>query len=82
MFDCNGDGFINRHEFRHGLNSLELGLDYDEIDELMRSISSQADGTISYDDFIMKMDANIRHRRALLTDDVNEALFLKLNDCL
>ena len=40
MFDRNGDGFINRHEFRHGLNSLELGLDYDEIDELMRSMSS------------------------------------------
>lgn len=45
-------------------------------------MSSQPDGTISYDDFIMKMDANIRHRRALLEENVNEALFLKLHDCM
>ena len=82
MFDRNGDGFINRHEFRNGLNSLDIGLDYDEIDELMRSMSSQPDGGISYDDFIMQMDANIRHRRAVLEDDVNEAFFMKLHSCL
>ena len=75
MFDRNGDGVINRQEFRLALNSLEIGLHYDEIDDLMRSISSQADGSISYDDFIMHMDANIRHRRVLLTDNVHEAVF-------
>lgn len=82
MFDRNGDGFINRSEFRLGLNSLDIGLNYDEIDDLMRSISSQPDGTLSYDDFIMQMDANIRHRHLLLKEDVNEALFLKLAQCL
>ena len=82
MFDRNGDGFISRQEFRHGLNSLDIGLHYDEIDDLMRSISSQPDGTISYDDFIFQMDANIRHRRALLSDDVDEAVFMKLSSCL
>ena len=53
MFDRNGDGFINQHEFRLGLNSLDIGLHYDEIDDLMRSISTQKDGSISYDDFII-----------------------------
>ena len=82
MFDRNGDGFINRQEFRNGLNSLDIGIDYDEIDELMRSMSHQPDGTISYDDFIMQMDTNIRHRRGVLEDAVNEAFFLKLHSCL
>lgn len=45
-------------------------------------MSSQKDNSISYDDFIMQMDANIRHRRALLTDNVDEALLMKLSSCL
>lgn len=40
IFDVNGDGVISRQEFRLALNSLEIGLSYDEIDELMRSMSS------------------------------------------
>ena len=75
MFDRDGNGFISRQEFRLALNSLEIGLHYDEIDDLMRSISTQPDGSISYDDFIMHMDANIRHRRNLLQDNVEEAVF-------
>jgi len=81
MFDRNGDGFINRQEFRQGLNSLDIGLTYYQIDDLMKSMSTQPDGTISYDDFIHQLDANIRHRRNLLSDSVNEALFLKLATC-
>ena len=82
IFDSNGDGFISRQEFRLGLNSLDIGLSYDEIDDLMRSMSTHASGQISYDDFITQMDANIRHRRGLLTENVNEAVFMKINDCL
>lgn len=36
MFDRNGDGVINQSEFRQGINSLDIGLTYDEIDDLMR----------------------------------------------
>ncbi len=75
MFDRDGNGSINRQEFRLALNSLDIGLHYDEIDDLMRSISTQADGSISYDNFIMHMDANIRHRRSVLEPDVEEAVF-------
>ena len=81
IFDANGDGSISRQEFRLGLNSLDIGLSYDEIDELMRSMSSNAE-EISYDDFIMKMDANLRHRRNLLDDDVSEAVFMQIHSCL
>ena len=45
-------------------------------------MSARPDGSISYDDFILQMDSNFRHRKNLLTDDVNEALFLKLARCL
>lgn len=48
----------------------------------MRTMSTQPDGSLSYDDFIMQMDANIRHRKDLLTEDVNAALFAKLATCL
>jgi Ca2+-binding EF-hand superfamily protein len=44
MFDVNGDGLINRSEFRTGFNSLEIGLNHDEIDDLMRMMSSRPDG--------------------------------------
>lgn len=81
LFDRNGDGRINAHEFRQGLNSLDIGLHYDEIDELMRAMSTDKDG-ISYDDFIQQMDANIRHRQAGLEEDVEQALFMTLHRCL
>jgi len=82
MFDRDGNGSINRQEFSLALNSLDIGLHYDEIDDLTRSISTQADGSISYDNFIMHMDANIRHRRSELKPDVEEAVFQKLHQCL
>ena len=45
-------------------------------------MSSNRDGTISYDDFILKMDSNIRNRYNALKEPVNNELFLKLNQCL
>lgn len=45
-------------------------------------LSSRKDGLISYDDFIVKMDASIRHRQKAVEHNVEEALFKKVNDCL
>jgi hypothetical protein len=45
-------------------------------------MSTRKDGLISYDDFIHKMDANIRHRHHMINNSVEEALFKKVNDCL
>jgi len=82
MFDLDGNGYISLREFRHGLNSLDLGLTYDEIDDLMRLMSTGNDGQISYDDFIQQMDANIRHRRGALRETVEDAIFKQISNCL
>lgn len=62
LFDQNGDGLINRRELREALNTLKLGLKYSEIDDIISMMTSRPDGLISYDDFIQRMDTNIRHR--------------------
>jgi Ca2+-binding EF-hand superfamily protein len=51
---------------------LEIGIKYDEINDLMRLITTTKDGKISYDNFITKMDANIRHRRSSLSHLVED----------
>lgn len=48
----------------------------------MRLISTTQDGKISYDDFITKMDANIRHRRSSLAHLVEDKVFKKIADCI
>jgi len=48
----------------------------------MSIMSTRKDGLISYDDFIHKMDANIRHRQSMINNSVEEALFKKVSDCL
>lgn len=59
MFDVNGDGMISRKEFRDGIAALEIGIKYDEINDLIKLISDDSD-KISYDAFITKIDINIR----------------------
>jgi len=59
LFDVNGDGMISRKEFRNGIATLEIGIKYDEINDLMKLMSNDSD-KISYDDFITKMDVNIK----------------------
>lgn len=59
MFDVNGDGMISRKEFRDGIAALEIGIKYDEINDLMKLISDDND-KISYDAFITKIDMSIR----------------------
>ncbi len=63
---------MSKQELRYGFATLEIGIKYDEIDDLMRLISSSTDGQISYDDFIAKLDANIRHRRGSIAHLVEE----------
>lgn len=59
LFDVNGDGMISRKEFRDGIAALEIGIKYDEINDLMKLISDDND-KISYDAFITKIDMSIR----------------------
>lgn len=59
LFDVNGDGMISRKEFRDGIAALEIGIKYDEINDLMKLISDDGD-KISYDAFITKIDMSIR----------------------
>lgn len=59
LFDQNGDGMISKREFRQGWLTLNLGLTYDEIDDLMDLVDEDKSGSISYDEFISKMDVHI-----------------------
>lgn len=60
LFDKNGDGQISMREFRQGWLALDLGLTYDEIDDLMNLVDEDKSGGISYDEFISKMDIHIK----------------------
>jgi hypothetical protein len=62
LFDADGDGSISAREFRQGMAALNLHLRYDEIDDLMHICDTGGDGAISYDEFISKMDVNIKQR--------------------
>ena len=62
LFDRNGDGTISQREFRQGWLTLNLGLTYDEIDDLMKIVDTDKDGAISYDEFISKMDVHIQKK--------------------
>jgi len=62
LFDADGDGAISAKEFRQGMGALNLHLRYDEIDDLMHMCDKGGDGEISYDDFISKMDINMKNR--------------------
>jgi len=41
---------------------LNLGLTYDEIDDLMKLVDSDKNGQISYDEFISRMDIHIQKK--------------------
>lgn len=64
LFDRNGDGTISKKEFREGWLTLNLGLTYDEIDDLMNLVDQDKSGSISYDEFLSKMDIHIQKKSA------------------
>lgn len=55
QFDTNGDGGLTVEELRNGLRSLECGITDEEMDEMLRDADTDADGRISYDEFIHMM---------------------------
>ena len=67
---------------REGFNTLKLGLKFKEIDDLMSIMANTKNGRISYDDFIAKMDAHVRHRENAIVAHVDDVLFKKVSDCL
>jgi Ca2+-binding EF-hand superfamily protein len=78
LFDADGDGAISAKEFRQGMSALNLHLRYDEIDDLMRLCDTGGDGKISYDEFISKMDINIKERTNHVMGIVEDAFFERL----
>jgi Ca2+-binding EF-hand superfamily protein len=84
IFDVSGNGTINRREFRQGFNQLNLGLTFDEIDDLMSMMSSDpsAANEVSYDDFIQHLDDNIRKRSYALKENVEESIMARIKECL
>jgi Ca2+-binding EF-hand superfamily protein len=48
----------------------------------MSLITARSDGTVSYDEFIAKMDTNIRQRRNSLNQFVEEEIYAKIAQCL
>ena len=78
LFDADGDGEISAKEFRQGMAALNLHLRYDEIDDLMHLCDRSGDGSVSYDEFISKMDSNIKRRTGQVMEKVEEAFFDKL----
>jgi Ca2+-binding EF-hand superfamily protein len=82
LFDADGDGSISAKEFRQGMGALNLHLRYDEIDDLMHVCDVGGDGEVSYDEFISKMDVNIKSRSGQVLELVEEAFFDKLGQAM
>lgn len=62
--------------------ALNLELRYDEIDDLMQLCDSGKDGSISYDEFISKMDLSIKNREEKVMENVEESLFKNLGEAM
>jgi Ca2+-binding EF-hand superfamily protein len=82
LFDIDGDGEISAREFRQGMAALNLHLRYDEIDDLMRICDMKKNNVISYDEFISKMDKNMKRRSPIVQDKVEKAFIEKLTTCI
>ena len=73
---------LDRREMREGFAMLKLNLSYNDIDDLISIMSHRPDGKISYDDFIIKMDASLNHRHDNVKESLNETLLHKVKECL
>jgi hypothetical protein len=78
LFDIDGDGSITAREFRQGMLALNLNLRFDEIDDLMHMCDVDNSGSVSYDEFISRMDKNIDNRKPEVMNKVGEAFYHKL----
>ena len=82
LFDRDGDGIISKREFRQGWLTLNLGLTYDEIDDLMNLVDEDKDGSISFDEFISKMDLHIQKKAGSAAEQAKDVIFQKLKALL
>jgi hypothetical protein len=82
LFDKDGDGTISRREFRQGWITLNLGLTYNEIDDLMNMVDTDKNGAISYDEFISKMDIHIQKKSKQAAELAKDVIFHKLKSMI
>lgn len=82
LFDADGTGRLSAKEFRQGMQALNLHMRFDEIDDIMQLCDTGKDGEISYDEFISKMDLNIKNRQENVMVKVEDAFFVKLHEAL
>jgi calmodulin len=54
-FDNNGNGFITSDEMKECLRRSNVNHDDDEVDEVMTSMDSNRDGTVSFDEYLKFM---------------------------
>ena len=78
LFDTNGDGYISAKEFRQALVTLNIRMRFDEIDDLIKMCDQNGDGKISYEEFVAKMDIDIRRRARDINEIVEEKFFERL----
>lgn len=82
LFDRNGDGTISKREFRQGWVTLNLGLNYEEIDDLMNLVDEDKSGSISYDEFISKMDVHLQKKSKQAQEEAKTIIFHKIKSLL
>lgn len=82
LFDRDGDGQISKKEFRQGWLTLNIGLTYDEIDDLMKLVDTDKSGSISYDEFISKMDIHIQKKSTSAAQEAENIIFHKIKSLL
>merc|ERR1719362_141407 len=57
VFDCNGDGFINRQELGYVMDNLGEKMEKEEIESLINEIDIDGDGQINYEEFYTMMSS-------------------------
>jgi hypothetical protein len=57
-------------------------LSYDEIDDLMKLVDSDKSGSVSYDEFISKMDIHISKKAPTAAKEAEVIIFHKIKSLL
>jgi Ca2+-binding EF-hand superfamily protein/CRP-like cAMP-binding protein len=66
-FDFDGNGTLDEHEFRRGIQSLGVGISVGEIEKLREMIDEDGDGEISFHEFVTRF----LNRQVVPVDEVN-----------